>query len=93
MELPEIVKRENNPEVLKAFLGHSFEIINQQKRIINKLQLERAKESQKTFNFEDELCVLRKRMFGRSSEKRVGSGRLRDHSKKPLSVHAESLVP
>ena len=97
MELPEIVKRENNPEVLKAFFSHIFnDIINDNEKLrrkINTLLKERAKQSQRTFDFEDELCVLRKRMFGRSSEKRVGSGRLRDHSKKPLSVHATSLVP
>ncbi len=93
MELPRIVKQENNPEVLRVFLNHAFEVINQQEKIINQLELQRAKQSQRTFDFEDELSVLRKRMFGKSSEKRGNSSRLRDYSKKPLSVHATSLVP
>ena len=42
---------------------------------------------------EDELLGLRKKLFGKSSEKRKNTDRLRDKAKKRLSVHAESLVP
>ena len=91
--LPGVVREENNPEVLKAFLDYTIEIVNQQEKTINKLQLERAKQRQESFDFEDQLLLLRKRLFGKSSEKRGSLGRLRDDSKKPLSVHASSLVP
>ena len=96
MELPRVVKQENDPEVLKAFFSYIFnDIVSDNERLrkqINTLLRERAKESQKTFDFEDELLVLRKRMFGRSSEKRGVTDRKRD-CQRPLSVHAQSLVP
>lgn len=91
MELPRIVKEENNPEVLKAYLSHLIQLNEQKDKIINDLHIEKGKKDQQNLSLDDALLVLRKRMFGKSSEKR-GSARHRDSGKK-LSIHSESLVP
>ena len=92
MSLPEIIKRENNPEILRAFLSHLIEHNKDLEKRIDTLLLERSQKTQLVLNLDDELSVLRKRMFGKSSEKRSQS-RLRDKDHKQLSLHSESLVP
>lgn len=92
MELPQSVKQENDPEVLKALLSY----IAQENEILKKentrLQVEKNKKDQQTLNMDDALLLMRKRVFGKSSEKRSG-GRKRDKNKKQLSIHSQSLVP
>ena len=91
MELPRIVKEENNPEVLRAYLQYTIDLVEQQKKTIERLEIEKAKKDQLTLNLDDKLLLMKKRMFGNSSEKRAGS-RKRDN-KRQLSLHSESLVP
>ena len=92
MNLPRVVKEENNPEVLRAFLSHVIGRNQELEKRVSTLLAEKAKKDQLTLNLDDELLVLCKRMFGKSSEKR-DSGRPRDKGKTSLSIHSESLIP
>lgn len=92
MELPQSVKQENDPEILKALLSYVLQENKKMEVKIDRLETEKAKKDQQTLNMDDALLLMRKRMFGQSSEKRAGS-RKRDRNKKHLSIHSESLVP
>ncbi|MEM9400833.1 MAG: hypothetical protein AAF984_11560, partial [Verrucomicrobiota bacterium] len=91
MDLPQSVKNENNPEVLKLLLEHTIKFVHQQQKTIDRLEAAKAEKDQDLLNMEDALLLARKRMFGKSSEKRAGS-RKRD-KKRQLSIHSDSLVP
>lgn len=91
MELPQSVKQENNPEVLKALISSIAAKNKRMEKEIIRLHIEKNKKDQHTLNLDDELLMMRKRMFGKSSEKRAGSRKR--SNKKQLSVHSESLVP
>ena len=91
MELPQSVKQENNPEVLRALLAYVAEENERLKAKVDDLEAKKAQKDQQTLNMDDALVLLRKRMFGKSSEKRAQSRR-RDN-KSQLSIHSQSLVP
>ena len=92
MKLPRIVEEENNPDVLRAFLKHTISLVNSLEKQNKELLAEKTKKDQATLQLDDQLLVLRKRMFGTSSEKRE-SGRPRSEDSKQLSLHSESLAP
>lgn len=91
MELPQSVKQENNPDVLRLLLASVTARMKSLEKENKQLHEEKKIKDQESFSLDDALLLARKRMFGKSSEKRSGS-RKRDSKKKP-SVHSESLVP
>ncbi|MEM9400783.1 MAG: IS66 family transposase [Verrucomicrobiota bacterium] len=91
MDLPQSVKNENNPEVLKLLLSSVVDHVNKLEAKVDRLEAAKAEKDQNLLNMEDALLLARKRMFGKSSEKRASS-RKRDN-KRQLSIHSDSLVP
>ena len=87
MELPKFIQEESDPKILQSYCSHILEV---NKRLEKELRSIYRK-AQLTLDLDDQLLVLRKRMFDKSSEKR-GSSRLRDN-KDSLTVHAQSLAP
>jgi len=72
MELPQSVKQENNPEVLKALIASIVDKNEKLEKELICLQAEKFKKDQHALKLDDELLLARKRMFGKSSEKRSG---------------------
>ncbi len=92
MELPRVVKEENSPEILRAFLSHVMKLNEDLQKRNSFLEIEKAKKDQTTLKLDDQLLALQKRMFGKSSEKR-GTSRPRSKGGRQLSLHGESLAP
>lgn len=61
--------KENNPQVLRELAKlQNAEIIRLQ-NLIKKIESEKDQAKQAHFNIEESLLILRKKLFGRSSEK------------------------
>ena len=91
--LPKVVAEENDPEILRSFLSHVLMLNEKQAIRIKSLEAEKSKADQQRLKLDDELTAFKKRMFGKSSEKRKVSDRKRSKLKKQLSLHGESLAP
>lgn len=88
MGLSRAIREEKNPEILVQLLEYA-EADNSRLRDIV-AQMEAAKESAQ-INLEDKLCLLQKRMFGKSSEKSPSTDRPKSDESKTL--HTESIAP
>jgi len=88
--LPKVVQDETDPEVLKMFLEHTIGLVNDLQQENKKLIAEREEKAQLQLNLDEQLNTMRKRMFGKSSERRSTS---RDRSDKQLTLHSKSLAP
>lgn len=91
--LPKIVQDENDPNILRAYMGVMSDFIGKQQKTIEQLQKKQAEKDQETIKIDDQLLVCKKMLFGKSSEKRSHTGRKRLDSKKQLSLHGDSLAP
>lgn len=90
----QLIEQENDPRVLRALIGELVEHSNHLKGIIAEIQAERASKAQAAFVFEERLKLLRRQMFGRSSEKRVeASDRPRDKSQQEALLFSQSAFP
>ena len=83
--LPKVVAEENDPEILRSFLSHVLMLNEKQAIRIKSLEAEKSKADQQRLKLDDELTAFKKRMFGKSSEKRKVSDRKRSKLKKQLS--------
>lgn len=88
MGLSKAIREEKNPEILVELLEYA-EADNSRLRDIV-AQMEAAKESAQ-INLEDKLCLLQKRMFGKSSEKTSSTDRPKSDESK--TIHTESIAP
>ena len=62
--------------------------VNRLKEVIEKIQEEKAKVSAQVLNIEESYSVLKKRFFGRSSEKR---SRPKSSDIEELTVHGQNV--
>ena len=92
------IENENDPRILKALskLQHA-EIIRLQ-CLIKKYEFEKDQALQQKFSFEETLIILRKKLFGKSSEKSPKDetddfDRLRSADESELTLHSQNLVP
>ena len=92
MAVPRIVKEEKNPKVLRAFLEYTIDLVKSLDKENSELRLKASEQAQELLNLDDQLLLLRERMFGKSSEKR-GGGRPRSRPQTSLTLHSQSLVP
>lgn len=85
---------EKNAEILSALLDLANKEIIRLKKVVSDIEGERALAQQRALNIEESLRVLRKRFFGKKSEKSAGT-RERDrlNSDPELLVHSENLLP
>ncbi|MBY0384852.1 transposase, partial [bacterium] len=91
---PHILDRESDPRVLRD-LAKLLDAENKRLRaVLEKALAEQAKEAQAKLNIEESLQVLKKKYFGKSSEKSVSS-RNRDRMNEDAEVllHSQNLLP
>lgn len=91
---PHILDGEHDPRILRA-LAKMLDSENRRlSELIKQLQSEEVKNRQEKLNLEDSLKVLKKKFFGRSSEKSVKTrerDRLNDDPE--LLLHSQNLLP
>jgi len=89
----QIIENED-PRVLRALLASMAEHIQQQKELIARLEEEKAQKDQASFNLEERVKLLRREIFGKSSEKRAeASDRPRDKSQEEALLFSQAAFP
>jgi transposase len=89
-----LIESENDPRILRALLSQAIDHIEGQKKLITKLEEEKAQKEQSAFAIEEKLKLLRKALFGKSSEKRAeASDRPRDASQEAALLFSKSAFP
>lgn len=83
--------REQN-KLLKQYLVTADKLIKHQDGVIKRLYEEKAKQDQQALLISEQLDKLKKRMFGKSSEKDT-SFRKREDEEEQLTIHSQSLAP
>jgi len=88
-----IVKNES-PEVLAALLESMAEHIESQKKLIAKLEAEKAAKDQQNFNIEEKLKLIRRLLYGKKSESRPeASDRPREKSQTDNLLFSQAMFP
>jgi hypothetical protein len=70
VDIREEIKRETNPEILRQMAGWILEDNDRLRALNAEIQAQKAREAQLQADFRDKLTVLRKVIFGTSSERR-----------------------
>jgi len=94
METPHILDSEHDPRILRD-LAKLLDAENRRlKSVIHKIQVENDKRSQQVISFEESLKILRKKYFGKKSE-RSTKPRERDrlNDDPELTLHSQNLLP
>lgn len=92
------LENENDPRILRELLKLAQNHIKYQDDLIKKYILEKDKVLQQKFSAEESLLILRKKMFGKSSEKSEKDetdefDRLRSAEESDLTLHSQNIVP
>ena len=88
-----IVKNES-PEVLVALMESMAEHIESQKKLIAKLEVEKAAKEQQSFNIEEKLKLIRRSLYGKKSETRPSaSDRPREKSQADNLLFSQAMFP
>jgi len=97
MDIKERIKkivRTESPEVLAALMTDMAQHIASQKSEIERLQAEQAKKDQQSFTIEERLKLIRRSIYGRSSEKRLdASDRPRTRSQSENLIFSQAMFP
>jgi hypothetical protein len=89
----QIIKNES-PEVVATLMADMATHLDDQKQLINRLEKEQATKDQTSFNIEEKLKLIRRSVFGRSSEKRVdASDRPRTRSQSENLLFSQAMFP
>jgi transposase len=89
-----IIEQESDPRILRALLASAVEHIDRQRELIENLQKAQAEEAQSKFNIEERVKLLRREIFGKSSEKRTeATDRPRDKSQTEALLFAQAAFP
>lgn len=90
----ERVLNEKNPEVLRFYVEQLLIEKDRQDKVISDQARRLAEAAQIKLTLEVQFLVLRKKFFGKSSEKRKSiESRLRDLEDEDVLVHSQSLLP
>lgn len=90
----QIIESQTDPRLLRALLADALEHIDKQRELIDKLQAAQAEAAQAKFVIEERVKLLRREIFGRSSEKRdEASDRPRDKSQEDALVFSQAAFP
>lgn len=93
-KVKQVWHNEKNPEILSALLDMANAEILRLKKIVDQTNLEKAKSDQIAFAIEESLKVLRKKFFGKSSERSISD---RNRSNKDFDaevlLHSQNLIP
>ena len=88
------IERENDPRVLRALLESLVNDNARQRDIIKVLTKQKAELNQSSLNIEEHVKLLRRMMFGKSSEKRgEASDRPRDKSAVDAQLFSQAAFP
>lgn len=92
------LENENDPRILRELLKLAQNHIKYQDDLIKKYLLEKDEVQQQKFSAEESLLILRKKMFGKSSEKSPKDetdefDRLRSAEESELTLHSQNIVP
>ena len=92
------IDNENDPRILKELLKLAQSHIQYQDNLIKKIITENNEVLQKKFSAEESLLILRKKFFGKLSEKSIKDetddfDRLRSADESELTLHSQNLVP
>lgn len=91
-----ILAKENDPRVLKALVEDLVRRNKELENIIAQAELERLQKAQAAFVFEERIKLLKRELFGRSSEKRPGEealDRARDKSQTEALEFSKAAFP
>ena len=94
MDIREEIKRETNPEILRQMAGWILEDNDRLRALNAEIEARKAREAQLQADFRDKLTVLRKVIFGTSSERRQKdvADRPRATDSSDLLVFAQSML-
>jgi hypothetical protein len=92
------LENENDPRILRELLKLAQNHIKYQDDLIKKYLFEKVEDQQQKFSAEESLLILRKKMFGKSSEKSPKDetddfDRLRSAEESDLTLHSQNIVP
>lgn len=88
------IVQSESPEVVAALMADMAEHIARQKSELERIQRERTEAQQMGFNIEEKLKLIRRSIFGRSSEKRPeASDRPRDRSQTESLLFSQAMFP
>lgn len=68
-----LVKEETNPEVLRALSAMLIEENDRLHKVIDQIEKRKAARDQARLNIEEEVKILRRKIFGRSEDRREGA--------------------
>lgn len=89
-----IIEQQTDPKLLRALLADALEHIDRQQEIIGKLQAAQAEAAQARFAIEERVKLMRRQIYGKSSEKRPdASDRPRDKSQEDALVFSQAAFP
>ena len=91
----QLIKQETNIELLKELLLKTFEYTERLQKDYQAEVDRRAKLAQQKFNVDEQYLILKKKFFGKSSEKTPIQDRLRGEMESDIDLlaHSQSLVP
>ena len=91
----QLIKQETNIELLKELLLKTFEYTERVQKDYQAEVDRRAKLAQQKFNVDEQYLILKKKFFGKSSEKTPIQDRLRGEMESDIDLlaHSQSLVP
>lgn len=88
------IAKTESPEVIAALMASMAEHIEGQKDLIERLHAEQAEKNQRSFNIEEKLKLLRRSIYGQSSEKRTeASDRPRTRSQSENLIFSQAQFP
>ncbi len=91
--IKQIISQES-PELVAALMSSMAEHIERQQELILRLEAEQLKKSQSSFLIEENIKLLRRKLFGRSKEDRVeASDRPRDKSQTEALIFSQAMFP
>lgn len=90
----QIIEQQTDPRLLRALLADALEHIDRQRELIEKLQAAKAEAAQTKFAIEERVKLMRRQIYGKSSEKRAeASDRPRDKSQEDALVFSQAAFP
>ncbi len=90
----EIIENEKDPRVLRALIADLVDHNQKLKGIITEIERENAERDQAAFNLEERVKLLRRHIFGKSSEKRAeATDRPRDKSQTEALAFSQAAFP
>jgi transposase len=90
----QIIESEKDPRVLRALINDLVDHNKKLKNIITEIERENAERDQVAFNLEERVKLMRRGIFGKSSEKRPeASDRPRDKSQADALVFSQAAFP